>query len=155
VVENNISIINSILDSIDEVVLSGTKVPIINKSFIDEDKLFTLLDELRQNLPDTIKRSEEIVSNRDKIINEANNKAKEMISLAEERAKLLLDNNEIINRANIEARKINEEAQRELNKKQIEAINYADSILEVLEDKLVKSLEVIKRCKEEISKEIS
>lgn len=154
-VENNISIINSILDSIDEVVLSGTKVPIINKSFIDEDKLFTLLDELRQNLPDTIKRSEEIVSNRDKIINEANNKAKEMISLAEERAKLLLDNNEIINRANIEARKINEEAQRELNKKQIEAINYADSILEVLEDKLVKSLEVIKRCKEEISKEIS
>lgn len=150
-IENNI---NSILDSIDEVVLSGTKIPIINKSFIDEDKLFNLLDTLRQNLPDSIEQSEKIVANKDKILEEATNRAKDMLSSAEERAKLLLDNNEIIKKASIEAQKINYEAQKELGKKQNEAINYADSILEALENKLSISLEVIRRCKEEISKEI-
>lgn len=151
-VNNNI---NSILDSIDEVVLSATKIPILNKSFVDEEKLFNLIDTLRQNLPESIEQAEKIVSNKDRILEEATNRAKEIELSAQERAKLLLDNNEIIKKANIEAQKIIYEANKDLNEKQNQAINYADSILEALENKLSLSLEVIKRCKEEISKGIA
>ncbi|GIW21475.1 MAG: hypothetical protein KatS3mg068_0482 [Candidatus Sericytochromatia bacterium] len=150
--DNNI---NSILDSIDEVVLNSTKIPILNKSLLDEEKLINLIDTLRQNLPESIEQAEKIVANKDKILEEASSRAKEIEISAQERAKILLDNNEIIKKANIEANKIINEANREFNEKQKQAINYADSVLEVLENKLSLSLEIIKKCKDEISKGIT
>jgi hypothetical protein len=143
--------VKSILDIIEDLVLNSPKIPIFNKLIIDEDKLFSLLDSLRQQLPKEMNEARSIVQNRDKILLEANNRAKEMISNAETRAKVLVSNNEIVKKSLLEAESLKYEVNRELEKNQEEADKYADQVLEHLEGRITNALSVIKNGRDKLS----
>jgi hypothetical protein len=143
--------VKSILDLIEDLVLNSPKIPIFNKLIIDEDKLFSLLDSLRQQLPKEMSEAQSIVMNRDKLLSDANNRAKEMISTAEMRAKVLVSNNEIVKKSLLEAESLKYEVNRELEKNQDEADKYADQVLEHLEDKISSALSEIKNGRDKLS----
>lgn len=144
--------IKSILDSIEELVLSSPKVPIFNRLIIDEDKLFTLLDDLQQQLPKEIAEAHNIVMSRDRILADANNRARDMIASAENRAKSLISNSEILKKAKQEADTLLFETKKDLEKNQEEADKYADNVLEQLETKIDKVLSVVRNGKEKLVK---
>lgn len=142
--------IKYLLDSIEDLVISSPKIPIFNKLLLDEDKLFSMLDTLRQNLPKELNEANEIVNNRNKILSEAEERAKAMINAAEERARLLIGNHEVLKKANFEAQKIKYEASKELEKNQEEADKYADSVLENMENKVSNLLNIVKNGRESL-----
>lgn len=86
--------VKSILELIEDLVLNSPKIPVLNKLIIDEDKLFSLLDELNKNLPAEMSESKVIVQNRDRIMSEAEQKSTEMISSAERKANEFLSTSE-------------------------------------------------------------
>ncbi len=143
--------VKSILDTIEDLVLNSPKIPIFNRLLIDEDKLFSLLDNLRQNLPKEMKEAQTIVINKDKIIADANSRAKEMVADAEVRAKLLVSNNEIVKKSKLEAESLKYEVTKELEKTQEEADQYADNVLEKLEGNLSNTLLVIRNGREKLA----
>lgn len=143
--------VKAILDSIEDLVLNSPKIPIFNKLIIDEDKLFSLLDSLRQQLPKEMNEAQTIVMNRDKLLSDANNRAKEMISTAELRAKVLVSNNEIVKKSLLEAETLKYEVNRVLEKNQDEADKYADQVLEHLEVKISNALSEIKNGRDKLS----
>jgi hypothetical protein len=143
--------VKTILDTIEDLVLNSPKIPIFNKLILDEDKLFSLLDTLRQQLPKEMSEAQTIVMNRDKLLLEANNRAKEMIAAAEQRAKVLVSNNEIVKKSLQEAESLKYEVNLELEKNQDEADKYADQVLENLENKIVNALSEIKNGRDRLS----
>ena len=87
-----------------------------SKVVVDREQLYDLLDELRLRAPEEIKRYQKIITNRDGILNEAQQRAEDMLSQAQQQTAQILDQSEIVQTAYQRAedimRQANEEAQR-------------------------------------------
>lgn len=114
--------------------LSSTKV------IVPKDELYDLLDELRLRTPDEIKRYQKIISNRDAIIADAEEKAEAILAEAREHSKELINENEImqqayyqanelIMQASEEAERIRREANEEAQQIRTGALIYSNDIL--------------------------
>lgn len=77
--------------------LSQTKV------VVPKEQLYDLLDELRLRTPDEIKRYQKIIANRDNIIADAEQRALQIQAEARDKAKNLVNDNEIMQQAYYQA----------------------------------------------------
>lgn len=92
--------IDEILEMMDDLLDKSMTVPFSNKKcMVDTEKLREYIDNIRYSLPTEIKRAKEMVADRSEIIDDANAKAEQMIKQAEERAKVLVSQNEIVKQA--------------------------------------------------------
>lgn len=95
-----------------------------SKVVVDREQLYDLLDELRLCAPEEIKRYQKIITNRDGILNEAQQRAEDMLSQAQQQTAQILDQSEIVQTAYQRAedimRQANEEAQRLVDAAQTE-----------------------------------
>jgi vacuolar-type H+-ATPase subunit H len=118
--------------------LSSTKV------IVPKDELYDLLDELRLRTPDEIKRYQKIISNRDAIIADAEEKAETILAQTREKAKDLLNEheimqqayyqaNEMIMQASEEAERMRKEAQAEADQIRTGALIYSNDVLTEVE----------------------
>ncbi len=89
--------IDEILEMMDDLLDKAVTVPFSNKkSLVDTEKLREYIDNIRYNLPTEIKRAKEMVADRSEILTDANSQAEQIIKQAEERAKKLVSENEIV-----------------------------------------------------------
>jgi len=102
--------------------LSSTKV------IVPKDELYDLLDELRLRTPDEIKRYQKIISNRDAIIADAEDKAEGIIFQTKEKAKELLNEHEIMQQAYYQANEMIMQASEEADRLRREAMEEAEQI---------------------------
>lgn len=95
------------------------------KAVVERGELYDLLDELRMCAPEEIKRYQKIITNRDGILNEAQQRAEDMVTQAREQTAQILDQHEIVQTAYQRAEEImkqaTEEAQRLVNAAQEES----------------------------------
>ena len=115
-----------------------------SKVVVDREQLYDLLDELRLCAPEEIKRYQKIITNRDGILNEAQQRAEDMLSQAQQQTAQILDQNEIVQTAYQRAedimRQATEEAERLVNAG-IKAIwNFAHIDLQVPPDVVVENV---------------
>ncbi len=128
--------------------LSSTKV------IVPKDELYDLLDELRLRTPDEIKRYQKIISNRDAIIADAEEKAENILRQTREKAKDLLNEheimqqayyqaNEMIMQASEEADKIRREASEESEQIRTGALVYSNEVLSEVERVLANAYDTV------------
>lgn len=114
--------------------LSSTKV------IVPKDQLYDLLDELRLRTPDEIKRYQKIIANRDAILQDAQEKANNMLAEAEAQTNALIDEhqimqqayyqaNEVVNQATDQANQMLEQARMDADAIRIGALNYTNDLL--------------------------
>jgi len=102
--------------------LSSTKV------IVPKDELYDLLDELRLRTPDEIKRYQKIISNRDAIIADAEEKSEGILRQTRDQAKELLNEHEIMQQAYYQANEMIMQASEEAEKLRREASEEAEQI---------------------------
>ena len=78
---------------------------------VDRDEILDLLDELKAQLPVEIKRSQELLTARDKFKDEAKREADRIVRQAEQTANKLISESEIVYNAKEQARQIVEQAE--------------------------------------------
>ena len=145
--------IEQIIEEIEEYVdsckfqpLSSTKI-IVNKEELEE-----LLRELRMKTPDEIKRYQKIISNKDAILEDAQQKADAIIADAQARAERIVSESEVMQRAleqshqlldetNAQAQEMVDNATNDSNTIRINAISYTDEMLENLEKIMTHTLD--------------
>lgn len=120
--------VKQILEHIEELVLDSTKIPIVNKLIIDEDKLFSLLDALSKTLPLEMDESKEIVKNKDTLLAEAKARALELLQTSEARAREMLQTSEfkskeMLTYAETKSKELKESSEKESREK----LEYAES----------------------------
>lgn len=91
--------IDEILDLMDGLLDKSSSVPFSNKRMIDCEQMREYIDTIRLNFPTELKKAKDMARDKDKIIAEANKNAEEIIKKAEERAKILVSEQEIIKEA--------------------------------------------------------
>lgn len=88
------------LDMLEELLENAKQVPFANKKvLVDPDRIRTIIDDMRFNMPNEIKRAKSLVEEKERIIKDANKKAESLLKTAEERAKILIANEAIVKQA--------------------------------------------------------
>ncbi len=125
-----------LVDQMEKLVNDGWRVPLSAKTAIDENAFFELIDKMRVSIPQEIKRANELLQEREKVLAAASEEADQIIEGAREQAARLVDENEISAAARAEAEGIKAQARRESADILKGADEYATGILGELESNL-------------------
>ena len=104
--------VNELLDTIEDTLAESANMPLSGgKRIVDVDQIQEYLDEIRANLPGELRQAQAIVNDRGQIVDSANAQAKAIIRQAEERARVLVSESEIVKSAQQRAAEIMAQAQ--------------------------------------------
>ena len=103
-IETNIEELEQYIDNCKYSPLSNSKI------VVNRDELLDLIDNLKRNIPEEIKKYQRIIANRDAILRDAQDKSEEMIKKANEMTSQLVSEHEVMHQAYKEANAIIEQA---------------------------------------------
>ncbi len=145
--------IDEILEQMDELLDKSASVPFANnKMIVDGERLRELIDDIRLNIPQEIKRAKLIDFDCERIVKEAEQKAEQIVQRAEERAKSLVANDAIIKEAKQRSMEIVTQAQSRSKEIKNATSHYVENMLHDAEIYFTKGLQDVKRTSQEISR---
>lgn len=126
----------NLLEKIEDIIEEASKFPLSNKVMIDKEEILEVINEIRLKLPDEINRASWVAKERQRILNEAQSEADELIEKVKEQQGYLIEENEITKQAQKYAEQLVQEAEKRATEMKIGAYNYSDEILSKLQDKI-------------------
>ena len=137
--------IEEILDMLDELLDKSWSLPLSGgRSVVDDEKIRELLDDIRLNLPTEIKQAKAIVADRADIMANAKREADAIVHRAEDRARALIAQEEIVKAAQQKASEILSQAQSKALELRSASQEFSDDILRQSEESLAKLLTEIR-----------
>ena len=140
----------SILETLEDLVEKSVSVPFSGKCLVDKGEILEIIKEIRLKLPDDIKQAKWVKEERQRILLEAQKEASNMLKDAESKIASLVDEHEITKKAYEQANEIIAGAQKNAREIRLGTKDYADSILDKVEEILHDTLEVIKMDRQEL-----
>ena len=131
--------LQNLVDNARPVPLSGGKV------MVNGDEVFEIIAQIQDAMPAEVRQAKNIVADRKQILNEANSEAENIIRAAEERKKIMLNQNEMVREAQAKAKEIVDDAKAKSAEIRKAANVYADGILKRAEESLSTQLTDIKK----------
>lgn len=122
-----------LVDRLEELFNESRPIWLTHSVVVDEDRMLDLIDQMRVAIPEEIKKAQQIITQRDRIMAQAKEEANRTLALAREKAERRLEDNEIIQAAHVRAEEIIEEAHKEAAVTQREADKYILDTLTNLE----------------------
>ncbi len=117
---------------------------------VDIGRCVDILYEMKRVFPESIREADYIVANKNKILENADNVAKNTIREAEERAEHIIDNSELIKRAEIEAKNIIDMGYMQCDTLVDRTKAHLDSMFKDIEQFLLSTLTMIRNNREEL-----
>ena len=113
-----------LVDRLEELFNESRPIWLTHSVIVDEDRMLDLIDQMRVAIPEEIKKAQQVISQRDRVLAQAKEEANRTIALAREKAEKRLEDNEIIQSAKIRADQIIEQAHKDAASTQREADKY-------------------------------
>ena len=126
----------NLLERIEDIIEDASKFPLSSKVMIDKEEVLEVINEIRLKLPDEINRASWVAKERQRILNEAQNEADELISKVTAQQKALIEDSEITRQAKKYANQLIQEAEQKANEMKSGAYDYSDEILSKLQEKI-------------------
>ena len=137
--------VEQMLDLIEETLDEGASIPLSGgKHLVDVDKIRDYLDEVRLNLPGELHQARNIVGDRSQILTDANAQAEAIVKKAEERARILVSEQEIVKAAQKRAADIVAAAQSEARTMRQTVTDYCANMLKNTEEAMTGNAAQIK-----------
>jgi vacuolar-type H+-ATPase subunit H len=133
----------NLIDELEDIVESGTSVPLTSRVMINREELLDTIKEIRIKLPDEIKQAAWIKEERQRILDEAQKSASSMINEAESKLEVLIDNDEIVKTARDRAEEIIKRAEYSAEEIRNGALEYADELLYDTQEKFKDLIQVL------------
>jgi cell division septum initiation protein DivIVA len=168
-----------LLDALEDILEKAPNLPLSNKSVINKEELQEIIKDIRIKLPDEVKQAQWIKEERQKILIEAKKDAENLrreseeklqrikeerqrvLAEAEREAEILkkeadkkvqdlIDESDIVKKANEQAKQIVIDAQIDAKKIRLGSKAYADELLAELEKHAAKILETVRENRDEL-----
>ena len=140
----------SILETLEDIVEKSVSVPFLGKCLVDREEILEIIKEMRLKLPEDMKQAKWVKDERQRILLEAQKEANNVIKDAENKISSLVDEHEITKKAYEQANEIVSNAQKNAREIRMGTREYADSILNKVEEILKDTLSVIETNREEL-----
>ncbi|MDR1364676.1 MAG: ATPase [Oscillospiraceae bacterium] len=137
--------IDKIIDEIEDIVDLAWQVPMLGgKILVDSNEISQSIRNLRLTLPREIIQAKNIVSDRTRIMENAQNECESVYKKAEEKVRAMVDEHEIVKNAKISADEILKDSQAKINSIKSQAIAYLDKVFLKIEESMSSNLSEIK-----------
>ena len=129
-----------LVDRIEELFNESRAVPFTRNVVVDEDKLLDIIDQMRVTIPEEVKKAQQIVAQKDRIVAQAQEEASRIVALAKEKAEQIVEREAIVKSAQTRGAQIVAQAREDAATTRHEADNYVVDSLQNLEEEVTKLL---------------
>ncbi|MER7835177.1 ATP synthase F0 subunit B [Streptomyces sp. NPDC096040] len=138
------------LDEIVATVAGARSMPMSASCVVNRADLLAMLEDLRQALPGSLAQAQELIGDREQMVEQARMEAERIIETAHAERGSLISGTEVARRSQAEADRIIAEARREAEEVRADADDYVDSKLANFEVVLTKTLGSVGRGREKL-----
>ena len=148
--KGNIELLNTI-EIMEDLLDSAMRIPLSNgKCVVDAERFQELLGDMRLSLPTELKQAKNLLNDRRNILYIAKKEAEDTVRLAEERAKKILDQDELVRQAQAKANEIMTQAHTQAREVKRAANDFVEQKLTEVENNLIQNLNEIRETKQAI-----
>lgn len=133
-----------LVDRLEELFNESRPVWFTHSVIVDEDRLLDLIDQMRITIPEEIKKAQQLLSQKDRILAQAQEEANRTIALAREKSDKMVEKDPVTQAAQVRAEQLINQAKSECVQIKKEADEYALQTLVNLQSELEKSLIQVK-----------
>ncbi len=145
--------VEELLDKIDDMVDKAFSMPLSRgKCLVDADELRDILDDIRAHLPSEIRQAKAIVSDRNDIIDDAKRESENIIRKAEDRARVLVSEEEVVKQAQQKATELLNQSQQKSREMRRSATDFAEDQLRRTEESLTERLQEVRQTRQALRK---
>ena len=125
-----------LIDRLEELFNESRPIWFTHSVVVDEDKMLDMIDQMRVSVPEEIKKAQQVLAQRDRLLAQATEEANRTIALARERGEKIIDQNQIVQAAQVRAEQIINQAKQEAELIRQDADQYSLESLQKLEDEM-------------------
>ena len=140
----------SLLNEVEEIVDHGPKIPMTGKVLVDDTVIFELLDRVRAALPEELTNAKWVLKERERILSEAQTEAQRLMERGKNYVDKMAVENEVVKQAQIYGEDIVRQAQTFAHDVKIGAVQYADEMLQHVEQSLYETLQSLRKNREQL-----
>jgi len=133
-----------LVDRLEELFNESRSVPFTHSVFVDEDRMLDIIDQMRVSIPDEIKKAQQLLVQRDRILAQAQEEANRTLSLARDKSEQIIEKDAIVQSAHKREQEIIANAKAECARTKIEADQYVLETLTQLEIELDRNLSQVR-----------
>ncbi len=122
-----------LVDRLEELFNESRSVPFTHSVIVDEDRMLDIIDQMRVSIPEEIKKAQQLMAQRDRILAQAQEEANRTIALAREKGDALTERDAIVQAAQARGEQIVAQARVEVEVTKRDGDQYVMETLTSLE----------------------
>lgn len=127
-----------LIDRLEELFNDAKAVPFTHNVIVDEDKMLELIDQMRIAIPEEVKKAQQVMAQRDRVMAQAQEEANRTLQIAREKADQMLQKDIIMQEAQRRADQIISQGRAEAESTRADADNYVVDTLIQLQEQIAK-----------------
>lgn len=127
-----------LIDRLEELFNDAKAVPFTHNVVVDEDKMLELIDQMRIAIPEEVKKAQQLVAQRDRVMAQAQEEANRTLQIARDKADQLVQKDIVTQEVQRRADQILAQARAEAEGVRTDADNYVLDTLMQLQDQIAK-----------------
>jgi bifunctional DNA-binding transcriptional regulator/antitoxin component of YhaV-PrlF toxin-antitoxin module len=133
-----------LVDRLEELFNESRPVPFTHSVVVDEDRLLDLIDQMRITIPEEIKKAQQLLAQKDRIMAQAREEGDRTIALAREKSEKLVEKDSVTQAAQLRAEQLIAQAKSDCAQTKREADEYVLHTLTNLAGELEQTLAEVK-----------
>ena len=127
-----------LIDRLEELFNDAKAVPFTHNVIVGEDKMLELIDQMRIAIPEEVKKAQQVMAQRDRVMAQAQEEANRTLQIAREKADQMLQKDIIMQEAQRRADQIISQGRAEAESTRADADNYVVDTLMQLQEQIAK-----------------
>ena len=129
-----------LVDRLEELFNQSRPIPLTHNVIVDEDRILEIIDQMRISIPEEVKKAQQVLAQRDRVLAQAQEEANRTIALAKQKADEVIARDAIVQAAQARAEQIIGQSRAEAENLRREADDYIIEALGSLEGELTRLL---------------
>jgi len=132
------------IDRLEELLNESRPLPFTHNVIVDEDRMLDLIDQMRVSIPEEVKKAQQLLAQRDRLIAQAQEEANRTVNLARDRSTELVERDQVVQAAYTQAEQIKTQAYADGDAIRKEADEYVLETLRNLEMEMERAINQVR-----------
>jgi nitrogen-specific signal transduction histidine kinase len=128
------------IDRLEELLNESRPLPFTHNVIVDEDRMLDLIDQMRVSIPEEVKKAQQLLAQRDRLIAQAEEQAQRTVNLARDRSSEIVERDQLVQAAYAQAEQIKDQAYADGDLIRKEADEYVLETLRKLEMEMERAI---------------
>ena len=132
-----------LVDRLEELFNNSKPIPLSRNVVVDENSFMDIIDQMRISIPDEIKKAQQVIAQKDRILAQAQEEANRTVALAREKSEKMVEKSEVYQAAQVKVEQLTEQVRKDSLQTKQEADRYVVDTLSGLERELKNVLQQV------------